>query len=219
MAVHHVEDASRAARPSSVAPSPLSLEEFSKSSTLHGINHIFQHGHYTIRHLLWTVAFLASLGFLIHVYTERVDFYFQYPHATALEEETFHIMTFPAVTICNLNRLRFSQLSGHDLYWAGEFLGFLDSSDNIAMPNSTDMEVWEILNRKLMQSKNERNLPFDFKELHERAGHQMDQMLVECKFSNKSCNASDFETLLCSLRSPAGIRHFPHNHWLMKRRT
>ncbi|XP_060117598.1 acid-sensing ion channel 4 isoform X4 [Heteronotia binoei] len=195
VAVQHVEDSSCSAHPSPVAPSALSLEEFAESSTLHGINHIFQHGHYTIRHLLWTVAFLGSLGFLIHVYTERVDFYFQYPHATALEEEPLYNMTFPAVTICNLNRLRFSQLSGHDLYWAGEFLGFLDSSDNIAAPNYIDMEMQEMLRSKLKESREERNLPFDFKELHERAGHQMNQMLVECKFANKSCNASDFRTV------------------------
>ncbi|XP_077176927.1 acid-sensing ion channel 4 isoform X1 [Paroedura picta] len=195
VAVQHVEDSSCAADPSTVVPPVLSLEEFAKTSTLHGIGHIFQHGHYTVRHLLWTVAFLGSLGFLIHVYTERVDFYFQYPHATALEEESLRNMTFPAVTICNLNRLRFSQLSGHDLYWAGEFLGFLDSSDNIAAPNHTDSEVREMLSRKLKESREERNLPFDFRELHERAGHQMDQMLVECKFANRSCNASDFKTV------------------------
>lgn len=195
VAVQHVESSSHMAHPSPIAPSALSLEEFAKTSTLHGISHIFQHGHYTVRHLLWTLAFLGSLGFLIHVYTERVDFYFQYPHATALEEEPLYNMTFPAVTICNLNRLRFSQLSGHDLYWAGEFLGFLDSSDNVAALDHTDVEVREMLSRKLKESRGERNLPFDFKELHKRAGHQMDQMLLECKFANRSCNASDFRTV------------------------
>ncbi|KAL8182992.1 UNVERIFIED_CONTAM: hypothetical protein K2H54_011158 [Gekko kuhli] len=190
-AVRHAEESPPA---SPVAPPARNLEEFAKSSTLHGINHIFQHGRYTIRHLLWTVAFLGSLGFLIHVYAERVDFYFQYPHDTALEEETVRNTAFPAVTVCNLNRLRFSQLSGHDLYWAGEFLGFLDSGDNIAAPNHTDVEVWETLSRKLEESREERSLPFNFEELHERAGHRMEQMLVECKFANKSCDASDFRT-------------------------
>uniref|UniRef100_A0A8D2LRG8 Uncharacterized protein n=1 Tax=Varanus komodoensis TaxID=61221 RepID=A0A8D2LRG8_VARKO len=203
-AVRHTEDAPRVAHPPAVAPSAPSLEEFASDSTLHGISHIFQHGPYTVRNFLWTLAFLGSLAFLVHVYTERVEFYFQYPHATTLEEETLRSMAFPAVTICNLNPLRFSHLSGHDLYWAGQFLGFLDGDDRVIEPESADAEVLKVLSQKLDQSKAERNLPFDFQELHSRAGHQMDQMLVECKFGNESCDASDFETV--SLRPfPAAL--------------
>ncbi|KAM6460557.1 acid-sensing ion channel 1C-like [Liasis olivaceus] len=193
-AVQHIKDVAQVVHPLSTIPSAPNLEEFASSSTLHGINHIFHHGRYTARNFLWTVAFLSSLAFLFHVYVERVEFYFQYPHATKLEEETLHNMTFPAVTICNLNPLRFSEISGHDLYWAGEFLGFLDSSDRIVAPQKADAEVLKILSQKLQQSKGERNLPFNFGELYDRAGHQMDQMLIECKFGNELCNASDFKT-------------------------
>lgn len=196
LAVEHIEDGSQAVHPPlSDAPSAPSLQDFASHSTLHGIKHIFCHGWYTVRHLLWTMAFLGSLAFLIHVYAERVDYYFRYPHATTVEEENRHVMTFPAVTICNLNRLRFSQLSGHDLYWAGEFLGLLDSHDKIDALESEDPKVIEILSRKLNQSKEERSRPFNFKEFHERAGHQIGQMLLECKFIDDSCNASDFKTV------------------------
>lgn len=204
-AVQDIEDVSRDMHSSPNVPSVPSLEEFASTSTLHGISHIFCHGHYTIRNFLWTVAFVGSLAFLIHICAERVDYYFQYPHATTLEEETLPNLTFPAVTICNINRFRFSQLSGHDLYWAGEFLGFLDSYERIAATKeSADAEVLELVGKKLNQSKRERNLPFDFKELHDRAGHQMSEMLVECKFGNESCRADDFKTVslhpLLSLR-------------------
>nr|XP_028596821.1 acid-sensing ion channel 4 isoform X1 [Podarcis muralis] len=191
-AVRHTEEVSHVVHPPTSAPS---LEEFARSSTLHGISHIFRHGCNTGCKFLWIVAFLGSLGFLIHVYADRVDFYFQYPHDTTLEEETLPSLTFPAITICNLNPLRFSQLSGHDLYWAGEYLGFLDGDDKIAVSKGEDGDIREVLSKKLMQSKGERNLPFNFTELHDRAGHQMDQMLVLCSFGNESCNASDFETV------------------------
>lgn len=190
------EDASRAVHPPPSAPPVPSLEEFASTSTLHGVNHIFCHGRYTVRNFLWTVAFVGSLAFLIHVCAERVGYYFQYPHATTLEEELLPSLTFPAVTICNINRLRFSKLTGHDLYWAGEFLGFLDSYERIAASKeSADADVLELIGKKLNQSKSERNRPFDFKELHNRAGHQMNEMLVECKFGNKSCHADDFKTV------------------------
>uniref|UniRef100_A0A803TGZ1 Acid sensing ion channel subunit 1 n=1 Tax=Anolis carolinensis TaxID=28377 RepID=A0A803TGZ1_ANOCA len=172
-----------------------SLEEFARKSTLHGIKHIICPRRYTSRSFLWTVAFLGCLAILIHVYADRVAFYFQYPHDTELEEENISGTPFPAVTLCNINPLRFSQLSGHDLYWAGELLGFLDSSDRIAAPENTDPEVLEMLSQKLEKSKGERNLPFDFKELYRRAGHSMEQMLAECKFSNETCDAGDFKTV------------------------
>lgn len=191
----HIEDGAQVVQPLSVMPSAHQLEEFASSSTLHGISHIFHHGHYTTHNLLWTMAFLASLGFLFYVYIDRVEFYFQYPHATKLEEEAVHSMIFPAVTICNINLLRFSELSGQDLYWAGEFLGFLDSSDKIVAPQKADAEVVKVLSQKLQQSKGERNLPFDFGELYDRAGHQMDQMLIKCRFGSESCNTSDFKTV------------------------
>uniref|UniRef100_A0A670JJT5 Acid sensing ion channel subunit 1 n=1 Tax=Podarcis muralis TaxID=64176 RepID=A0A670JJT5_PODMU len=136
---------------SGTGSSGIRLEEFARSSTLHGISHIFRHGCNTGCKFLWIVAFLGSLGFLIHVYADRVDFYFQYPHDTTLEEETLPSLTFPAITICNLNPLRFSQLSGHDLYWAGEYLGFLDGDDKIAVSKGEDGDIREVLSKKLMQ--------------------------------------------------------------------
>uniref|UniRef100_A0A8C3FUF2 Uncharacterized protein n=1 Tax=Chrysemys picta bellii TaxID=8478 RepID=A0A8C3FUF2_CHRPI len=176
------------------APSP---EEFASRSTLHGIHHIFAHGPYTGRHLLWTLAFLGSLGLLLHVYAERVAYYVQYPHNTQLEEETTRHVSFPAVTLCNLNRARFSQLTGHDLYWAGELLGLLDSAHQPLAP-----EALETLAGKLALSPEEQRRPFDLLELYRRAGHQLDlgHMLLSCRFVNKTCNASDFQTV--SARPP-----------------
>ncbi|KAK9410420.1 acid-sensing ion channel 1-like [Crotalus adamanteus] len=210
----HIKGGPQVEQSFSVMSSTPNLEEFANSSTLHGISHIFHHGRCTAHNILWTTAFLASLSFLFYVYTDRVEFYFQYPHATKLEEETLHSMIFPAVTICNVNLLRFSEISGHDLYWAGEFLGFLDSSDEIVAPQKTDADVVKILNQKLQQSKGERNLPFDFEELHNRAGHQIDQMLIKCKFSNESCNANDFKTVSqCLLMGILNLGNDPQSFW------
>ena len=47
---------------------------------------------------------------------------------TKLDEISGGILTFPAVTICNLNEFRFNQLTKNDMYYAGEFMGFLDDT-------------------------------------------------------------------------------------------
>uniref|UniRef100_A0A674INV0 Acid sensing ion channel subunit 1 n=1 Tax=Terrapene triunguis TaxID=2587831 RepID=A0A674INV0_9SAUR len=164
--------------PAGGSPQPCApgLEEFASRSTLHGIHHIFAHGPYMGRHLLWTLAFLGSLGLLLHVYAERVAYYVQYPHNTQLEEETTPHAAFPAVTLCNLNRARFSQLTGHDLYWAGELLGLLDSAHQPLAP-----EALETLAGKLALSPEEQRRPFDLLELYRHVQRQ--------PLPNRECSA------------------------------
>uniref|UniRef100_A0A672UJ67 Acid sensing ion channel subunit 1 n=1 Tax=Strigops habroptila TaxID=2489341 RepID=A0A672UJ67_STRHB len=157
-----------------------SLEEFASRSTLHGIQHIFRHRRYTARNLLWLMAFLGSLGLLIHTYAKCVGLYFQYPHSTQLEEVTARNKTFPAITICNLNPARFSQLSSHDLYWAGEMLGLLDGAGRPLLPESAERSRLEALLGTLDMNE-EKSSPFDLEEFYGRVGHQMDlgEMLGE----------------------------------------
>ncbi|GAB0191500.1 acid-sensing ion channel 4 [Grus japonensis] len=187
--------------PACDAPAPqqrlCSLEEFAGRSTLHGIQHIFRHQRYTTRNLLWLLAFLGSLGLLVHAYAKCVGLYFQYPHSTQLEEETAHNKTFPAVTLCNLNSARFSQLSGHDLYWAGEMLGLLDGAGRPLVLESVERSRLEALLGTLAISEEEKNRPFDLEEFYGRVGHQLDlgEMLVHCMFGSEECNGSDFQTV------------------------
>lgn len=176
---------------------PCSLEEFASRTTLHGIHHIFRHRRYTVRNLLWLLAFLGSLALLVHAYAKCVGLYFQYPHSTQLEEETEHNKIFPAVTICNLNPARLSQLSSHDLYWAGEMLGILDSAGRPLVPESPERSKLEALLGALAMNEEEKSRPFHLEEFYERAGHQLDlgEMLVRCTFAKEDCNSSNFQTV------------------------
>ncbi|NXE46595.1 ASIC2 protein, partial [Casuarius casuarius] len=151
---------------------------------------------------LWLLAFLGSLALLVHVYAKCVGLYFQYPHSTQLEEETVHGMVFPAVTLCNLNPARFSQLSSHDLYWAGELLGLLDGAGRILAPDNVDQSILDALQRKMALSEEERSRPFNFIEFYARVGHQLHlgEMLVSCKFGDEECNGSDFQTVSANPR-------------------
>uniref|UniRef100_A0A8B9TYG1 Acid-sensing ion channel 1 n=1 Tax=Anas zonorhyncha TaxID=75864 RepID=A0A8B9TYG1_9AVES len=179
------------------AQRPCSLEEFARRCTLHGIQHVLRHRRYTARNLLWLLAFLGSLGLLLHVYAKCVGLYFQYPHSTQLEEETARNKTFPAVTFCNLNPARFSRLSGHDLYWAGELLGLLDGAGRPLAPEGTERSTLAALRGKLDLSEEEQSRPFHLEEFYGRVGHQLElgEMLVCCTFGGKECTSSDFQTV------------------------
>ncbi|XP_035186815.1 acid-sensing ion channel 1-like [Oxyura jamaicensis] len=196
---HLAEPAAEAAAP---RQRPYSLEEFARRCTLHGIRHVLQHQRYTARNLLWLLAFLGSLGLLVHAYTKCVGLYFQYPHSTQLEEETTRNKTFPAVTFCNLNPARFSQLSGHDLYWAGELLGLLDGAGRPLAPEGTERSTLVALQGKLDLGEEEKSRPFDLEEFYGRVGHQLElgEMLVCCTFGGEECTSSDFQT---------GMRNLP----------
>ncbi|NXV47733.1 ASIC2 protein, partial [Uria aalge] len=157
---------------------------------------------------LWLLAFLGSLGFLIHTYSKCVGLYFQYPHNTQLEEEVARNKTFPAVTLCNLNPARFSRLSGHDLYWAGEMLGLLDGAGRPLVPESMERSRLEALLGTPALSEEEKSHPFDLEEFYGRVGHQLDlgEMLVRCTFANEECNVSDFQTVSAQWQDVPGGR-------------
>lgn len=106
---------------------PPQIEVFAHSSTLHGISHIFTYERFCVKRFLWLVFFLASLTFLIYVCVDRIHFYLEYPHVTKLDEVSTPVMTFPAVTFCNLNAFRFSRLSRNDLFYVGELLALLNN--------------------------------------------------------------------------------------------
>lgn len=104
---------------------PPRVEVFAHSSTVHGVSHVFTHERCCVRRFLWLLFFLASLALLLYACVDRIHFYLEYPHVTKLDEVAAPIMTFPAVTFCNLNAFRFSRISRNDLYHAGELLALL----------------------------------------------------------------------------------------------
>lgn len=105
---------------------PAPIEVFATRSTLHGISHMFTYERKYVKRSLWIVFFMASLGVLVMVCVDRVQFYFAYPHVTKLDEVAASMIVFPAVTFCNLNSFRFSQVTPNDLYHAGDFLALLN---------------------------------------------------------------------------------------------
>ncbi|NWU88592.1 ASIC1 protein, partial [Upupa epops] len=153
---------------------------------------------------LWLLAFLGSLALLIHAYAKCVDLYLQYPHNTQLEEEVEHNKTFPAVTLCNINPVRFSQLSGHDLHWAGEMLGLLDETGQPTVLEGQERSRLQALLESLDKNEEEKGRPFDLEEFYGRVGHQMDlgEMLVQCTFASESCDSSDFQTVSARRKGP-----------------
>uniref|UniRef100_A0A3Q1FGN6 Uncharacterized protein n=1 Tax=Acanthochromis polyacanthus TaxID=80966 RepID=A0A3Q1FGN6_9TELE len=106
------------------APRPPSdITVFGANCTLHGLSHIFLPGGVTIRRLLWAAAFSSSLSIFLLQVADRVIEYYRYPHVTILDEMDSPVMYFPAITICNYNSFRKSQIRRNDIFWMAGMLG------------------------------------------------------------------------------------------------
>ncbi|XP_019356208.2 acid-sensing ion channel 2 [Alligator mississippiensis] len=171
-----------------------SIQIFANTSTLHGIRHIFVYGPVTIRRLLWTIAFVGSLGFLLLESSDRVAFYFSYEHVTKVDEVVAKSLVFPAVTICNLNEFRFSRLTTNDLYHAGELLALLDVNLQIPNPHLADPAVLAVLQEKTNFKKYDPK-NFNMQEFFARVGHDLKDMMLYCKFRGQECTHKDFKTV------------------------
>uniref|UniRef100_A0A8C4JFF5 Acid sensing ion channel subunit 1 n=1 Tax=Dromaius novaehollandiae TaxID=8790 RepID=A0A8C4JFF5_DRONO len=173
---------------------PASLQAFASSSTLHGLAHIFSYERLPVKRGVWALCFLGSLALLALVCTNRIQYYFLYPHVTKLDEVAATRLTFPAVTFCNLNEFRFSRVTKNDLYHAGELLALLNNRYEIPDTQTADERQLEILQDKA-NFRNFKPKPFNMLEFYDRAGHDIREMLLSCFFRGEQCSPEDFKVV------------------------
>lgn len=179
---------------------PSDITVFGANCTLHGLSHIFLPGGVTIRRLLWSVAFTSSLSSFLYQVAGMVMLYYQYPHVTILDEMDSPVMPFPAITLCNYNSFRKSQMTRNDLFWMAGMLGVEqgDFDDFLAaLGKPTD-------NSKFFPSKT-----FNMLEFVQRTSHNIDEMLLDCKYRGRECGPENFTTVRMdgwgSLRGSLGV--------------
>ncbi|XP_077123873.1 acid-sensing ion channel 1C-like [Ranitomeya variabilis] len=153
------------------------LTVFAGSSTLHGISHVFLPGGVTPRRVFWACAFLSSLSCFLFQVVDRIIYYSEYHHVTTLDEMESSLMTFPAVTICNYNKFRLSRMTTRDVENMGAILGLHNHMDEL---------------RGVIQNVSDPEAPFSLREFYERTGHSIEDMVLECRYRNRECGASNF---------------------------
>ncbi|KAJ8358965.1 hypothetical protein SKAU_G00154900 [Synaphobranchus kaupii] len=173
---------------------PVPVEVFASRSTLHGLSHILTYERICIKRCLWILFFMGSLSFLVCVCVDRVQFYFEYPHVTKLDEVSAPVMIFPAITVCNLNSFRFRSVTRNDLYHAGELLALLNRRYEIRDPHLVEESVMETLKFKA-DFHNFKPRPFNMFEFYDRTGHDIKDMLLACHYRGMECGAENFDVV------------------------
>lgn len=174
------------------------IRVFASSCTLHGLGHVFGPGSLTPRRGLWATAVLLSLAAFLYQVAERVRYYGEFHHETALDERESHRLTFPAVTLCNINPLRRSRLTPNDLHWAGPALLGMEPAEHAAFLRTLGQPPAP---PGFMPSPT-----FDMARLYARAGHSLEDMLLDCRYRGWPCGPENFTVVSWS---PARGRQAP----------
>ncbi|XP_075707921.1 acid-sensing ion channel 1 isoform X1 [Rhinoderma darwinii] len=150
---------------------------FAGSCTLHGLSHIITEGPWGVRRFVWAGAFLVSLFLFLSQVWERVAYYRAYPHLTAIDEMVATKMDFPAITLCNCNRFRSSQLSNSEIFYLSPLLDF---------PEDGDIELVSEPSRETGAGTS------DLYQITERSSHQLNEMMLDCTYQGRDCDIDDF---------------------------
>ncbi|XP_043938131.1 acid-sensing ion channel 1B-like [Protopterus annectens] len=150
---------------------------FAGRCSLHGASHIFVEKGFGARQALWACAFLLSLSMFLYQVADRIAFYSEYHHVTTLDEQDSPLMDFPAVTICNFNRFQLSKLTKSDVVFAYDILGNINSSE---------------LGLKFADDPPNISRYYSTFDLFNRTCHQIEEMLLDCKYRGDKCGKDDF---------------------------
>ncbi|XP_053926299.1 acid-sensing ion channel 1-like [Cuculus canorus] len=167
-----------------------------RATRIPGLHYMCTRPQSRLRRLLWSLAFLASAGLLATGATDRLQHLLSHPVHTRARLAWAPQLRFPAVTLCNPNRARFLHLTKPDLYSVGQWLGLAWENRSLVPEMlavlGEDRRVWLMrlanYSRFLPPRRSERTMQSFF----HRLGHQIEDMLVECRFQGERCGPQHF---------------------------
>ncbi|KAK3512275.1 hypothetical protein QTP70_002267 [Hemibagrus guttatus] len=175
-------------------------ELFLKHTTFHGLRHVFLGGSYP-RRAAWLIAFLASLALLVAWSSNRVRYLLSSPVHTKAHVVYATRLVFPAVTICNRNLLLPRRMSKPDIFSAGRWLGLLGKNRQVSAGAVEALGTREDSSTPFRALDFSRFLPPpreaqpSMRQLLDRLGHQLEEMLLYCRFQGERCGPRNFSTI------------------------
>lgn len=184
---------------------------FLKHTTFHGVRHVFLSGSYP-RRVAWLLAFLTALALLFTWSSNRVRYLLSSPVYTKAHMVYAKRLVFPAVTICNQNILLPRRMKKPDIFNAGRWLGLFGKNWQVSpvvrealashVEGTNNEPPWSPLSRILDFNHflpPPRDSQPSMRQLLDRLGHQLEEMLLYCRFQGQLCGPRNFSTVsLCA---------------------
>lgn len=180
-------------------------ELFLKHTSFHGLRHVFLGGSYP-RRAAWLIAFLASLALLVAWSSNRVRYLLSSPVHTKAHVVYATRLVFPAVTICNRNLLLPRRMSKPDIFSAGRWLGLLGKNRQVSAGAAEALGARGDSPTPFRALDFSRFLPPpreaqpSMRQLLDRLGHQLEEMLLYCRFQGERCGPRNFSTVSARVR-------------------
>ncbi|XP_040027052.2 acid-sensing ion channel 1C isoform X2 [Gasterosteus aculeatus] len=172
---------------------------FITRTKVHGLKFVFSPDKSKPQRVVWVTAFCLCVGLLCTWSWNRIFYLMSYPAVTKIYMVWAHNMSFPAVTFCNQNAFRVSPLTKEDLYHIGYWMDLMHAN-RTAMEGSVsilrDGHKQGLLG--LLDLDSHAPPPdhgANTTEMMGRLGHQLEEMLLECRFRGESCTHRNFSTI------------------------
>lgn len=174
--------------------------DFITRTKIHGLKFIFCPDKSKPQRAIWVLAFLVCLSLLFTWSWNRIFYLMSYPAITKIYMVWAHNMSFPAVTLCNKNMFRVSSLTRDDLYHSGYWMDLMYYNHTVmerSLSILKDNHKQGLLNLLNFNdySENRPESRANTTEMMGRLGHQLEDMLLECKFRGETCTHRNFSTV------------------------
>ncbi|KAI2648837.1 Acid-sensing ion channel 1C [Labeo rohita] len=174
---------------------------FVLKTKVHGLKHAFSPYKSKTQRLFWLLAIFICLGLLFTWSWNRILYLLSYPAVTKIYMVWSHNMTFPAITFCNQNLLRVSSLTKADLYHSGYWMDIMHLNHTVNRQSVSMLKHSRHRERLLhLLDFSDYSPPPDYQlntsEMIDRLGHQLEDMLLDCRFRGENCTFKNFTPML-----------------------
>ena len=163
------------------------FRKYIENTTTHGVVRIFK-GKSKARRVFWAIVVIVAAGFCLYNIVDQMVLYANNPTATTITQRTNPNgrLTFPAVTVCNLNLFKRSIFESLVHEGVLSALRELLASPSSVCNNDT---VTEFLSRSNIS----------YRHIQDVARHQAKDLIARCTYAGEECNYTDFSEVLTRL--------------------
>lgn len=160
-------------------------EEFAKTTSCHGISHVFSRDSSKIRRFLWMILTISMTVVCISQCVDRVMHLASNPTRVVLKYNMPHQIRFPAITICNFNRFRNSTINQSNYHRLRHLLRLMSATHTLSRGRQFNFRINAINNTRNIQ---------DDSTLLAQVGQQATTLFKYCNWNNQpdSCSVKNF---------------------------